>query len=183
MKKTLLFFGVFCLPLLLSAQTSLKHIKGAMTVSAGGLMTDNSFGGFVGESYWFSTKLNWDLRLQFLTGSEGYTEFSSLSLDNQLALNFFSAKNKFYTDFVFGGQVGFDSYTSSVEDKSSKTSIMAVGELGIKAKFYFNYAWSVWLEGKECYGYSKINHHYPQFALGCSWMLPGINNKSSRKFN
>ena len=166
----------------LVAQTSLKHIRGAMTVSAGPAATDDAFGYFVGESYWLGTRLSWDMRIVNLYGSQDFTKYFNLNLDNQLSYNFFGVKNRFYVDGVLGCQVGFDSYSSTIEDLQ-KVSFMVVGEGGLKMRYYFVYNWSVWLEGKECAGMSQINKYYPQFALGVSWMLPGINSKSAKKFN
>lgn len=165
-----------------SAQTSLKHIKGAMTVSVGPVVTDDAFGYFIGESYWLGSKLSWDFRFNNLYGSQKFTKYSNVAFDNQLCYNFLGVKNKFYIDGVLGCQIGFDNYSSIIEDLQ-KVSLMFVGEGGVKLKFYFNFDWSIWLEAKQCWGYSKINKLYPQFALGGSWMLPGINSKSAKKFN
>lgn len=185
LKKTKIFvLAVFliCSNCSLSySQTSLKHIKGAMTVSGGGLVGDHLVGGFLGESLWLSTKASWDLRLDFLTGFSGFTDINKIGLENQLSFNFVGISNVFYIDGLLGFMIGIDNLKSQIEEKNNNFFLLT-GDVGLKAKYYFNYKWSVWAEYKWCLGLSKTGSYMQLGTLGVSWMLPGINNKSSRKF-
>lgn len=163
------------------AQTSLKHIKGAMTVNGGFLLGDHLVGGFVGESMWLGTKLSWDLRLDFLTGSSGYTDINKFGLDNQLSYNFVGVANSFYVDALLGCFIGVDNLKSQIEDKNDNFFTIT-GNAGLKAKYYFTYKFSVWGEYRWMLGLSKVGSHTQVGTLGVSWMLPGINSKSKKKF-
>ncbi len=164
------------------AQAPINRIKGVMNVSAGGLISHESYGGFIGENYRFSNMISLDSRLNIMGGKHDYTKFTKFTLDNQMVLNITSIYNMFYLEGLIGCQLGLDNMKSKVEDKS-KTTFMLMGEMGFKVTYYINTDWSIFAEAKETFGLSKTGSISPLFGLGGSWMLPGMGNKANRKFN
>lgn len=165
----------------LCAQPLHNHIKGAITVGGGFFMSDHSYGGTIGDTYWFNDKISLDSRLNISGGKKEFTKFMRYAVDNQICYNFYGYASKFYVDGVAGVQIGVDNMKSKVEDVS-KASFMCLAELGCKCKYFINYQWTVWFEAKERAGYSKMDKFVPQLTLGGSWLLDfkPINN---RKFN
>lgn len=165
----------------LSAQPLHNHIKGAITVGGGFFMSDHSYGGTIGDTYWFNDKISLDSRLNISGGKKGFTKFMRYAIDNQVCYNFYGYANKFYVDGVAGVQIGLDHMKSKVED-AEKTSFMCLGELGCKCKYFINYQWTVWFEAKERAGFGKIDKFVPQLTLGSSWLLD-FKPRTNRKFN
>ncbi|GEM_PF-3887075 len=165
----------------LSAHPLRNHIKGAITLNAGFFMSDHSYGGTIGDSYWFNDKVSLDSRLNISGGSKEFTKFMRYAIDNQVCYNFYNYSDKFYVDGVAGVQIGLDNMKSKVEDVE-KTSFMCLAELGCKCKYFINYQWTVWLEVKERAGVGKIDKFVPQFTIGGSWLLPDLHPKINRKF-
>lgn len=165
----------------LSAQPIHNHVNGAITIGAGFFMSDHSYGGTIGDTYWLNEKVSIDSRLNISGGNMEFTKFMRYAVDNQVCYNFYGCANKFYVDGVAGVQIGIDNMKSKIEDVS-KASFLCLGALGCKCRYFINYQWSVWVEAKERIGYSKIDIFVPQFTIGGSWLLE-LKPKTNRKFS
>ena len=165
----------------LDAHPLRNHTKGAITLNAGYFMSDHSYGGTFGDTYWFNERISLDTRLNISSGTKEFTEYLRYAIDNQICYNFCNLADRFYIDGVIGVQVGIDDMKSKVEDIEEK-SYMYLGSLGCKCKLFINYKWTFWLEAKERAGISKIDKYVPQFTIGTSLLLPEFGHKNNRKF-
>lgn len=179
--KYLLLFSLFTFALNMHGQSTLKHKKGAKSYHLGVVKTIDAMGYLTGYRTLLSPNYDYSIQLNYFSGNIGYTDYSTLRIDNSMAYNFYSLGKNVYFLANGGISLGYDKLQNNVDDNSFDDGYFINLFLGLKMYAYVSKNIFLFGEFQQNFFYRILGNAYTQCNFGVGFLIPDMKVKTINK--